>query len=117
MSGCALLIKCATVLTAACYSAAAVGIAYYATVAIRHLAGTETSLFIAYLTDSGSGITVTVSISVGVLGGAYGLIQRYLHRQAIAHFAPRLAHYEKQIDPNRSSSNLTPYGGTNPDDL
>ncbi len=112
-----LIDKTASVLIAAAYAGGLVGVTYYLSLAVGHLAGHNTALLVSYLTDTGSGLTVTVSLTTGVFGGIYGLRQRWLYRRAVAYFAPRLARYEQQMDPNRSSSGLTPQGKTNPDDI
>jgi hypothetical protein len=92
------------------------GVAYFETEAIKSLAGQETSVFVEFLTNTPAGLTAMVGTAVGGLGGVYGLWQRNLHRRAIAHFAPRLTRYEQGVDPNRTSTGLTPFGETNPED-
>ena len=106
----------AAVLTAMSYAAAVVGTAYCVSLAIGHLAGQSTSLLVTYLTDTGSGITVTISIGTGVLGATYGVWQRHLHHKTVAYFGPRLAAYEMRLDPERSTSGLPPRGTTHPQD-
>jgi hypothetical protein len=112
-----LIDKGAAVLIAGIYGGTLVGIAYFLMKSIEHLSGETTAILISYLSDTPCGITVTVSVGVGTLGVAYGLRQHRLHRRTIEHFAPRLAKYEHQVDPNRSTSGLTKEGDTNPDDL
>jgi hypothetical protein len=93
-----------------------IGVAYECVEAIRALAGQDTAVLVTFLTNTGSGLTAVAGAGVGGLGGVYGLWQRRLRQRSIAHLAPRLARYEKLVDPNRTSSGLTETGLTNPDD-
>jgi hypothetical protein len=104
------------VLLAIVKAAALVTLGYFAKEAILALVGQNTSVFVSFLTTTGSGLTATAGTAVGGLGAAYGFWQRRLHRRAIAHFGPRLRKYEKLLDPDRSTTGLTEFGQTNPDD-
>lgn len=42
--------------------------------------------------------------------------ERWLRLKKIKHFSPRVTRLERRIDPKRSSSQLTPTGGTRPED-
>lgn len=57
-------------------------------------------------------------ISYGIAGGgiAYGLNERRLRKAAIRHLSQQKAAFEKFLDPNRSSSQLTETGDTKPED-
>src|SRR5580658_4472137 len=88
-------------------------VAYCVLQAIQALAGQDTSVLVAFLLNTPSGMTAGAGVGVGGLGGVYGLWQRRLRRRSIARLAPRLAHFEKMVDPNRTSSGLTETGMTN----
>ena len=91
------------------------GLGYLAKEAVLGLAGHNTSILRSFLTSTGSGGTAVAGVGVGGLGAGYGVWQRRLHRRSIRHFGPRLAKYESMLDPNRTSSGLTEFGQTNPD--
>jgi len=112
-----LIDKVASVCIAAVYSGALIGVAYCVALSVKSLSGQNTSILFSYLTGTHSGVTVTVSIGVGVIGTAYGIGERLLHRRTIAHFAPLISHYQQLIDPNRTSSGLTMRGTTKPEDI
>jgi hypothetical protein len=73
-----------------------------ADVAIRLAADLKIDKMFAYLFGGG--------------GVAYGLLQRRLRRQTIARLTPRSRAREEELDPNRTSSGLTPRGTTRPED-
>jgi hypothetical protein len=91
-------------------------IAYQIRLSVVSLAGYDTSVAVSYMTETGCGITITVSISFGLLGMIYGYRRHKLYRDAIKTLAPRVAEYEKLIDPKRTSSGLRTDGTTNPKD-
>jgi hypothetical protein len=111
-----LIDRSAQVLNSVITAITVLGLAYSAVLAARALAGQETGGLIAFLTSTGSGATATAGTGVGGLGAIYGLWQRHLRRRTIARLAPRIARYEQLVDPNRTSSGLTEFGSTNPDD-
>ena len=73
-----------------------------ADIAIRLAAELHIDRALAYLFGSG-----------GIL---YGLRQRSLRQRNLRRLTPRAHELERRIDPNRTSSGLTPSGTTNPKD-
>ena|ERR1700690_4403023 len=63
---------------------------------------------------------LTISNAVATLFGgggiAYGIVERRQRQKMIQRQHGRIKKIEKQIDPNRSSSNITETGDTNPSD-
>jgi hypothetical protein len=74
----------------------------FADVAVRFLANLKVSDSILYLLTGGSII--------------YGVGQRHLRRRHIRRVVPAKNRLEMLLDPNRSSSGLTPKGTTQPGD-
>jgi hypothetical protein len=76
-------------------------------------------------TDANFGLKVLASKYAGLAlmalfgggGVAYGLQQRKLRRDAVAHVSPRIEELERRLDRKRSSSKLTTRGETNPGDV
>jgi hypothetical protein len=96
--------------------AAAVLIARYFYHSVSSLSGQYTfaQIGVGFLGD------LRVSEGIAYLFGAggviYGVKRRKLQGDNLERTAGRLAELEKQIDPNRSSSRLTPRGKTRPED-
>ena len=89
---------------------------YYASEMVSSLAGRTT------LTDIGVGVLVSVqprewvAYFIAVMALILGWRERRLRMQKVEHFGDRNRHLESQLDPNRSSSHLTPKGETRPED-
>jgi hypothetical protein len=65
-----------------------------------------------------SNLSINNALCLLLAGGgvAYGLGERKVRQKAIQHIQPRNQELEKKLDPNRTSSELTPRGETNPRD-
>lgn len=61
-------------------------------------------------------INESIGYGAGVVGVIYGLSERRLRRDKTEYLQTRIQRLEKQMDPKRSSSRLTPRGTTNPED-
>lgn len=61
-------------------------------------------------------ITSTVGYALGAAGTIYGVSERKLRRDKTEYLQDRIQKLEKQLDPKRTSSRLTPRGTTNPQD-
>jgi hypothetical protein len=91
-------------------------VAYFFYLSVASLAGRYTfaQIGVGFLGD------LRVSEGVAYLFGAggvyYGVKRHRLHGDNIQRMAGRLADLEKQLDPKRSSSRLTPRGATRPED-
>lgn len=73
-----------------------------ANVGIRFLADVRVSEFAAWL--------------LGFGGTFYGVQQRKLRRDTVERLQARITRFEREKDPKRSSSSLTPRGETRPED-
>jgi hypothetical protein len=96
--------------------AAIVLIVRYGYYAIAVLAGRSTfaDIVVRFLAN----LKVSDGILYLVTGGSicYGVGQRYLRRRHIKRVVPAKNRLERMLDPNRSSSGLTPKGTTQPGD-
>ena len=103
------------------------GIAYYGWRSIDSLAGKNTTADISVNGSAGLDIPGTsilawpvlaavLGIAIGGAGLLYGHHQRKLRGDTVERLQDRIKELESAIDPNRSSSNLTARGETNPDD-
>ena len=81
--------------------------------AIQAFAGKTTTadLIIGFFTG-GSGVTITISATLNLGLLTWGLGERRLRRQVIRQSTERTRELELRLDPNRSSSGLTPDGRT-----
>jgi hypothetical protein len=74
------------------------------------------------LAELGANLVGNVRINEAVawilasLFGLYGLNERRLRRKHIERLAPQISELESRLDPNRTSSRLTPRGTTRPED-
>jgi hypothetical protein len=82
------------------------------------LAGTSTDLAVSIWLwlETSRGFTISASLTIAALAMIYGWGERSLRQRTVARLQKRLRELEKKIDPERSSSGLTPHGRTNPDD-
>ncbi len=92
------------------------GIAYCMYLSIAVLAGKTTLANIGISFLGNVKISEAVAWLFGVSGVAFGYKQRQLRRKTVEHLQTRNIEIEQQIDPNRTSSTLTPRGDTNPRD-
>lgn len=91
-------------------------IAWCASSAIAELSGKETSASV-YIDFLGTvNVSLALSWTVAIIGTAYGIQQRKLRRDTVERIQQRNIQLEKLIDPDRSSSKLTPRGETRPED-
>lgn len=91
-------------------------IAHYAYLSIDALAGKETSALINLGVLGNVEVSLGLSITVTAISVAYALQQRKLRRDTVERLQLRITEFEKQIDPKRSSSQLTTRGETRPED-
>ena len=70
-----------------------------------------------YLTGSPSGLSVTISISLSLAFAGWAIRERRLRRETVARMHGRIKELELLLDPNRTSSQLTTKGMTNPADI
>ncbi len=84
--------------------------------AIESLAGEFTIADIAVQFLGRAWISTGLAWVLAGGGIFYGLRQRKLRRDTVERLSPAKVQREKEIDPGRSSSRLTPRGETNPED-
>lgn len=96
---------------------ALVACVYFLSSSIQNLAGksTDANIFVQFLGDFNVGQGVAVLFGAG--GTMYGLAQRSQRQRMIERLHGRIKQLERQIDPRRSSSNITETGDTNPVDV
>jgi hypothetical protein len=78
----------------------------------QSLAGESTRFELSVLAD----VKFAFTLSLAVGGCAWGAIERVLRHRKVEQMSGRIKELETRLDPNRSSSGLTPRGKTNPKD-
>ena len=88
--------------------------AYRASLVLMDWSGKTTAadVTLAFAPREVSGGVLLLSVSVAVVALIYGRSQSRLRRDTIRHLESRMKHLERMVDPHRSSSGLTPSGGT-----
>jgi hypothetical protein len=101
-----------TVMSAAIKWGALAFIAYLLTDALKAMAGKTT--LVSLLASIRANITINEWVAYVLAGGGtlYGFAQRRLRKQKVAELAERIKTLETKIDPDRSSSGLSPQGST-----
>ncbi len=95
---------------------AIIAISRYAYLAIDSLSGKNTlaDIGVNFLTDIK--VSVAIAWGAGVGGMVYGASQRKLRKDTVERLQGRVQELESEIDPSRSSSNLTRRGDTRLED-
>jgi hypothetical protein len=103
-----------TAIRGACW----VGTAYFGFGAIGQFAGRSTDVDLALSLVITTLVEVKVMIAIVMTGAAcaWAVIERTLRHRTIEKFQGRIRQLETAIDPQRSTSSLTPKGKTNPAD-
>ena len=91
-------------------------IAFFCFGSIVALAGKYTFAQIGVSILGNMKISESISYVFGLSGVLYGLKERKLRRKNIQRMSPQIQALERQMHPNRSSSNLTTRGTTQPED-
>jgi hypothetical protein len=78
------------------------------------VAGLETIIAVklAFLAD----FRFSIAIALSVFASGWAIGERVLRHRKVEYFQSRIKLLETRIDPNRTSSGLTPMGKTNPKD-
>lgn len=97
-------------------SAAVVICFYFFTAALNNLSGKTTTANIIVDFLGSISISDIVGIVFGAGGVIYGMIERRQRQKMIERLHGRVKKMEQKIDPKRSSSNITAFGDTHPDD-
>lgn len=83
---------------------------------VQAFAGKDTSTNLAMKLVADVSLKETISYAAAVSGMGYGYWQRHLRKKVVAHVQAQNQALESSVDVNRSSSNITPLGYTNPQD-
>jgi p-aminobenzoyl-glutamate transporter AbgT len=83
---------------------------------VRSLAGQTTIADIGVNILGNFRISTAISYVFMFSGVLYGASERELRKRTVERLAKRISELELQLDPNRSSSNLTSRGDTRPED-
>lgn len=104
------------VIKTAIRAGAVVACAYILSQAMEAFAGQSTSVFVQLMFSVIADVKFAVALGAGAGGLLFGLSQYLLRRRTIKRLHPRAKQLEEIIDSNRTSSNLTLAGETNPSD-
>ena len=90
-------------------------VVYRTGLTIQAFAGktTDADVLISFITG-GSGITITISVTLNIGLAMWAFGERRLRGRLIRQSTERPRELERRLDPNRSSSGLTPDGRTPP---
>jgi len=90
---------------------------YRASLSINEFAGKTTIANLDATIFLGVTLKETISYAVGGAGVCYGLSERHRRKKSVAHVQLHNQQLELRLDPNRTTSNLTAMGDTNPQDM
>lgn len=93
-------------------------IAYFVYLAIKSLAGHDTSLslLMSLLFDAIVDVKIVVAFTMAGACAVWAVAERALRHRKVDNLHGRIRELETQIDPGRTSSGLTTKGKTNPED-
>lgn len=106
----------ATILITAIKWGALLGCFRYLTLMVVALAGKTTAADIGVKILSNFSISQGLAWALGIGSATYGLAQNRLRKNTVERLQKRIQQLEKQRDPRRTSSRLTPRGDTRPED-
>jgi hypothetical protein len=89
----------------------------YGYLSLEALAGKSTLADVAINFLTNVNVSVTLAWTAGVFGVLYGVKQRKLRKDTIQRLQSRIQALESQLDPKRTTSNLTSRGDTRPEDI
>lgn len=92
------------------------GIARYGFAAVESLAGKSTTLLLSWGLDLVADWRVSISVTLAGFAGLWALLERRVRQRTVERLHRRINELETKVDPNRSTSSLTPRGKTNPRD-
>lgn len=92
------------------------GIARYGFAAVESLAGKSTTLLLSWGLDVVADWRVSISVTLAGFAGLWALLERRVRQRTVERLHRRINELETKVDPNRSTSSLTPRGTTNPRD-
>lgn len=97
-------------------SAAAVACVFFFSRAVTAFAGQSTSVLVQLVFAMLADVRFVFALGTAAVALVVAYWQYRLRQRTIKRFHPRLKELEAMLDPNRSSSSLTPSGETNPSD-
>lgn len=83
--------------------------AFFAWKSIEALAGEDTSVLLSLLGDFKFSFTITLAGAAA----AWAVVERIIRQNTVERLQGRIRQFELVMDPNRTSSELTPKGKTN----
>ena len=83
---------------------------------LAHLAGERTNIVVDAALSLVGSLNMVLGVSLTGAVAAWAAFERWLRHRKVARLQARVEELEKQHDPNRTSSMLTPQGKTNPQD-
>jgi hypothetical protein len=91
---------------------------YYGFRSFETFAGEDTNLSIALTFVLRAFAELKTTVFIGLTGtcAAWAILERILRQRKVEYMQGRIKELEQKIDPNRTSSDLTPKGQTNPRD-
>jgi hypothetical protein len=100
-------------------AAAVFGVAFVGFGALREFAGKATEVSVAFglLLNALIELKFLAAISLTGAACAWAAVERWLRHRKVESMQARIRELETAIDPNRSTSGLTPRGQTNPRDV
>jgi hypothetical protein len=84
--------------------------------AIRAFAGKDTNIVVSLLLSIFADFKFAASIALAGTAAGWAIVERWLRHNKVEYLQERIRKLERNIDPRRSTSNLTTRGQTNPSD-
>jgi hypothetical protein len=91
-------------------------VAWFAKEAVTSLAGQNTSVLVSFVLNALVDIKFALAVTLGLVGMGWAFVERAFRYRKVEYLQGRIRQLETRIDPNRSTSGLTPGGKTNPQD-
>jgi hypothetical protein len=92
-------------------------VARYGYLAIDALSGKSTAVVLSWGLAVIADWRVSISVTLTGFAALWALLERRVRQRTVERLHRRIREVETIIDPNRSSSSLTPRGTTNPRDM
>jgi hypothetical protein len=98
---------------------AGIVLAYFMFHSVEAFAGksTEVSMAFALVVNALVEFKFIAAITLAGVASAWAVVERWLRHRTVKSMQDRIRSLENEIDPNRSTSGLTPTGETNPRDV
>lgn len=93
-----------------------VALFYFMAQSVRELAGKDTSLFVKGTLAFFADIKFVATLALAGCAAGWAFAERALRHRKVEYLQDRIKQLELRIDPNRTTSGLTPAGKTHPRD-